>query len=119
MFFKLAAYAECPTCHGSGVVKGSLRTAVPCKSTGCVDGFVTVLVTRQEMVNLLSDESVLTGEQGHFVVAPHPLHDPAPGKLTRGIADRPGHTHRSWCSERPGETITDSDEGACGDVEEA
>jgi len=73
MFFKLAAYVECPTCRGSGIVKGAFRSFVVCKGRGCVEGFVTVLVTRQEMVALTNGESTITGEAEHFVVSPHPL----------------------------------------------
>ncbi len=57
MKFKLAAYAECPTCGGKGLVKGLIRSLVSCPK--CVNGHIMVLVTREEMAKLLSGESTI------------------------------------------------------------
>ena len=72
MNFKLAVYAECPTCAGLGLVKGVIRSHVPCKGHGCVDGYVTVLVTREEMNALTSGASDIVADGYRFMVVPHP-----------------------------------------------
>ena len=65
-------YAEYPTCAGLGLVKGAIRSHVPCKGHGCVDGYVTVLVTREEMNALTSGASDIVADGYRFMVVPHP-----------------------------------------------
>ena len=70
MNFKFAVFAECPTCRGSGLVKGMFRSFVPCKAEKCVDGYVTVLATRQEVTSLLAGTHTIDGAPGAFEVKP-------------------------------------------------
>jgi hypothetical protein len=70
MNFKLAVYVECPTCGGSGVVKGMFRSFVDCKGYNCINGYVTVLVTREEMNSLLGGETTIDGDPRSFAVKP-------------------------------------------------
>ena len=70
MHFKLAVYVECPTCHGSGVVKGMFRSFVYCKGYNCSNGYVTVFVTLEEMNSLLGGETTIDGDSRSLSVKP-------------------------------------------------
>jgi hypothetical protein len=78
MNFKLAVYAECPTCGGKGIVQGKFRF-IPCTEGNCNEGYRTVLVTFEEMQALLAGKSALEVTGTRFRVVPVPLSPkPAP-----------------------------------------
>jgi len=68
MNFKLPIYVECQTCRGVGLVKGAVRSFVPCKGSHCINGYVTVLVTREEMLGVIDGSRTVEGRPGSFRV---------------------------------------------------